>query len=352
MKNRQIFVVAVLLLGGASVGAQQKYHDAVVQDAYGPVKMIKTADEEYLYDVEGRLVSINGKRVAETTEYSDDGYPLERCLEQCITYEYEGNKLVMEIYDTLLGATYYTYEYNSKGVRISQLAFNGMFSLGHEYYRILRYDDKGNWVEREVVFLSDNSESDTSDDVPSKKESRVIVYYDDADLSVVRKAEYAKYMEKSFPLTTQIMLERPLGVVNTCEITYPVLCGIVRTNPDMFSNVQIKKNFMNCPSLFANVRFPYKDYTIDYVSVTCIDETTASVRDLTFHVKVPSKSVKDVAKQMCKDLEALGIEMKKHKWDIFAGYRGYQGNNTVSVMYETDDPTGVSLLVTLGERLK
>lgn len=350
MKNRQIFVVAVLLLGCVSVWAQQRYHDAIVEDAYGPVKMIKTAKEKYLYDVEGRLVSINGKPVAGATEYTDDGYPLKRCLEQCVTYRYEGDKLGTEIYETALGKTYYIYEYNSKGMRISQLAFYGIFSLWNKHYRILRYDDKGNWIERETVLL--DSESDASDDVSTEKESRVIVYYDDADLAIVRKAEYAKYIEKSFPLTTKIMLERPLGVVTTCEITYPILCSIVRTNPDMFYNVQIKKDFVNRPSLFANVRFPYKDYTIDYVSVACVDETTASVRDLSFHVKVPSKSVKDVAKQMCKDLEALGIEMKKRKWDMSAGYHGYYGDNTISLMYETDAPTGVSLLVTWGERLK
>ena len=66
----------------------------------------------------------------------------------------------------------------------------------------------------------------------------------------------------------------------------------------------------------------------------------------------PSMQEVETTKAIAKDLEALGIEMKKHKWDIFAGYRGYQGNNTVSVMYETDDPSGISLLVTLGERLK
>ena len=140
--------------------------------------------------------------------------------------------------------------------------------------------------------------------------------------------------------------------MNTREVSYSTLQAVVATNTDLFSNVRTDKDFSQRPTLFANVRFPYRDYVIDYVPLSCVDGKAAAVKSMQFHVKADADKVKSVAKQMCSDLNALGIDMKKRKWDIFAGYSGYQGNNTVSIMYSKKNASGVMLLVTFDERLK
>ena len=125
MKNRIVSLCAVLLLSIPSVGAQ-KYYDAVVEDAYGHVKMIKSGDEVYTYDF----------------EYSPDGYLLERCDQLCTEYQYDelNGLLVFENDVALLGEMTTMYKYNSAAERIEKSVFyNNSTLLSVDNYRILRY---------------------------------------------------------------------------------------------------------------------------------------------------------------------------------------------------------------------
>ena len=185
-----------------------------------------------------------------------------------------------------------------------------------------------------------------------EKETRVILYYGESDDREALVVDYTKYIDKSFPLTVAMMLERPLGVVNTRQISFSVLQGVALTTPSLFTNVRTDKNFSGQPTLFANVQFPYADYVVDYVSVSCVDEKSDSVKSVQFHVKTEAKNVKNVAEQMCRELNMLGIEMKKHKWGMSAGYQGYWEGHTIGIMYSKKEASGVTLLVTFDAHLK
>lgn len=352
MRNRRVAVWAVLLLGILSVGAQ-KYYDAVVEDAYGHVKMIKSEDEVYVYDFDGRLISVNNQAVQDTGRYSPDGYLLERCDLLCTNYQYDelNGLLVFENDVALLGEMTTMYNYNSAGERIEKAMFYNNSLLSVDNYRVLRYDDEGNWIEREVRHRSVNSKTGLLEEDGVETETRVILYYGESD---DREAlvDYTKYIDKTFPLTVAMMLERPLGVVNTRHISYSVLQGVALTNPTLFTQVCTDKNFLGQPTLSAHVQFPYGDYMVDYVSVSCPDEKSDSVKSVQFHVKTEAKNVKSVAEQMCRELNMLGIKMKKHKWDISAGYQGYWGGHTIDIMYSKKEASGVALLVTFDAHLK
>ena len=198
MKNRIVSLCAVLLLSIPSVGAQ-KYYDAVVEDAYGHVKMIKSGDEVYTYDFDGRLISVNNQAVQDTGKYSPDGYLLERCDQLCTEYQYDelNGLLVFENDVALLGEMTTMYKYNSAAERIEKSVFyNNSTLLSVDNYRILRYDDEGNWVEREVRHRSVNSKTGLLEEDGVEKETRVILYYGESDDREALVVDYTKYIDK------------------------------------------------------------------------------------------------------------------------------------------------------------
>ena len=153
MKSKMISVWAVLLLGTSPVWAQ-KYHDAIVEDSHGPVKMIKSDGKIFSYDSDGRLTTVDHED-APDTKYDNNGYPLERCSNVCTQYEYnENGQLTSESYETLLGVMVIDYSYNSRGDRVKKATTYSFSLMSVDTYRILRYDDKGNWIEREVLHRS------------------------------------------------------------------------------------------------------------------------------------------------------------------------------------------------------
>ena len=145
MKSKMISVWAVLLLGTSPVWAQ-KYHDAIVEDSHGPVKMIKSDGKIFSYDSDGRLTTVDHED-APDTKYDNNGYPLERCSNVCTQYEYnENGQLTSESYETLLGVMVIDYSYNSRGDRVKKATTYSFSLMSVDTYRILRYDDRGNWI--------------------------------------------------------------------------------------------------------------------------------------------------------------------------------------------------------------
>lgn len=97
MKSKMISVWAVLLLGTSPIWAQ-KYHDAIVEDACGPVKMIKSDGEIFTYDSDGRLTAVDHEDVPDA-KYDSNGYPVERCSNVCTQYEYNADGQLIAIDD-------------------------------------------------------------------------------------------------------------------------------------------------------------------------------------------------------------------------------------------------------------
>lgn len=175
MKSKMISVWAVLLLGTSPVWAQ-KYHDAIVEDAHGPVKMIKSDGEIFSYDSDGRLTTVDNED-APDTQYDNNGYPLERCSNVCTQYEYnENGQLTSESYETLLGVMVIDYSYNSRGDRVKKATTYSFSLMSVDTYRILRYDDNGNWIEREVLHRSTDDNGNLGNSKVTK-ETREIRYF-------------------------------------------------------------------------------------------------------------------------------------------------------------------------------
>lgn len=175
MKSKMISVWAVLLLGTSPVWAQ-KYHDAIVEDSHGPVKMIKSDGKIFSYDSDGRLTTVDHED-APDTKYDNNGYPLERCSNVCTQYEYnENGQLTSESYETLLGVMVIDYSYNSRGDRVKKTTTYSFSLMSVDTYRILRYDDKGNWIEREVLHRSTDDNGNLGNSRVTK-ETREIRYF-------------------------------------------------------------------------------------------------------------------------------------------------------------------------------
>ena len=175
MKSKMISVWAVLLLGTSPVWAQ-KYHDAIVEDSHGPVKMIKSDGKIFSYDSDGRLTTVDHED-APDTKYDNNGYPLERCSNVCTQYEYnENGQLTSESYETLLGVMVIDYSYNSRGDRVKKATTYSFSLMSVDTYRILRYDDRGNWIEREVLHRSTDDNGKLGNGTVTK-ETREILYF-------------------------------------------------------------------------------------------------------------------------------------------------------------------------------
>ena len=175
MKSKMISVWAVLLLGTSPIWAQ-KYHDAIVEDACGPVKMIKSDGKIFSYDSDGRLTTVDNED-APDTQYDNNGYPLERCSNVCTQYEYnENGQLTSESYETLLGVMVIDYSYNSRGDRVKKATTYSFSLMSVDTYRILRYDDRGNWIEREVLHRSTDDNGKLGNGTVTK-ETREILYF-------------------------------------------------------------------------------------------------------------------------------------------------------------------------------
>ena len=175
MKSKMISVWAVLLLGTSPVWAQ-KYHDAIVEDSHGPVKMIKSDGKIFSYDSDGRLTTVDNED-APDTQYDNNGYPLERCSNVCTQYEYnENGQLTSESYETLLGVMVIDYSYNSRGDRVKKATTYSFSLMSVDTYRILRYDDRGNWIEREVLHRSTDDNGKLGNGTVTK-ETREILYF-------------------------------------------------------------------------------------------------------------------------------------------------------------------------------
>lgn len=175
MKSKMISVWAVLLLGTSPVWAQ-KYHDAIVEDSHGPVKMIKSDGKIFSYDSDGRLTTVDHED-APDTKYDNNGYPLERCSNVCTQYEYnENGQLTSESYETLLGVMVIDYSYNSRGDRVKKATTYSFSLMSVDTYRILRYDDRGNWIEREVLHRSTDDNGNLGNSRVTK-ETREIRYF-------------------------------------------------------------------------------------------------------------------------------------------------------------------------------
>ena len=216
MKTFQ-FTALLLLIGTiAPLFAQaQKYHDAAIEDAKGPVKTIKEDTRTLQYSPEGKLLSVNGVVPYEEKTRNDQGY---LCAAKGDLYngsfEYDdNNRLSAKRSFKLFGGGHYTYDYNSEGqcVRCDILE-DGVPTIIIEYSAI-RTDSHGNWIQRECTTKSLIESTGEWNIQPAKTQTRTITYSENTP------AVPATPTKQPGELSVTDMMNHPFGVLST-NITY------------------------------------------------------------------------------------------------------------------------------------
>ena len=183
MKVFQLTTLLLLIGLIAPCCAQaQKYHDAAIEDAKGPVKTIKEGTRTLQYSPEGKLLSINGVVPYEEETRNDQGY---LCAAKGDLYngsfQYNANnRLSVEHSYKLFGGGHYTYTYNSEGqCARCDILEDGVPTIIIEYSAI-RTDSHGNWIERKSTTKALNERTGEWDIQPAKTQTRTITYYENS----------------------------------------------------------------------------------------------------------------------------------------------------------------------------
>ena len=183
MKAVQLTTLLLLIGLIAPCCAQaQKYHDAAIEDAKGPVKTIKEGTRTLQYSPEGKLLSINGVVPYEEETRNDQGY---LCAAKGELYngsfQYNANnRLSVEHSYKLFGGGHYTYTYNSEGqCARCDILEDGVPTIIIEYSNI-RTDSHGNWIERKSTTKALNERTGEWDIEPAKTQTRTITYYENS----------------------------------------------------------------------------------------------------------------------------------------------------------------------------
>ena len=171
-------------------------------------------------------------------------------------------------------------------------------------------------------------------------ETRAITYYDapgevaparEVPTEVTRPAEdYSRHIDVPEELTVEIMLERPLGVVNTREVDRSTLLAIAKSRPDLFIDPAVHNDFRT--SVGSHSKLKYDGHLIKYAAADFDDN--GRLESNYFTIQVPVEQIPAFAERLANALRAMGIPMKPKKWEGSKGFQGYHGPHTVSIMYD------------------
>ena len=356
----------------------QSYHDAVLEDAKGPVKTIKYENRTLEYSPDGELLTLNGEKPFTSVERNAQGYitnttdqwrlrgPAEGLIaKEFHRYTYDKQGRVASdvwIYDNQMfdseSRTLVKHYYDPKGLRVK----TETYSMKKEdtapqtiwYYEYVRVDERGNWTERnyrEVDPARQKMDPDLleflgyrQEDVEKRgTETRTITYYDapgevaparEVPTEVMRPAEdYSRHIDVPEELTVEIMLERPLGVVNTREVDRSTLLAIAKSRPDLFIDpAEVQAHYLFGTDVGCHSKLRYDGYLVKYVSVRFDKE--GRLESNYFAIQVPVEQIPAFAERLANALRAMGIPMKPKKWEGNKGFQDYHGPHTVSIMYD------------------
>lgn len=169
---KKILMMMAMLAIPFAIQAQTKYHDAEMNEAFGPVKSISTS-------VMGRAqvttFTQDGKMQQEGMSdavYDDEGYIQSAKLsmmqgqETTIKYKWEDGKVVSQTMNMMGRDMTIKYTYNEKGaVATMSMDFDGQAMTTP--YTDYKYDDHGNWISRKTSMMGQEVE-----------QTRTIEYYE------------------------------------------------------------------------------------------------------------------------------------------------------------------------------
>lgn len=356
----------------------QSYHDAVLEDAKGPVKTIKYENRTLEYGPDGALLTFEGEKPFTSVERNAQGYitsttdqtRLQGAAEGLIakefhryTYDKQG-RVATDVWiyeDPMFDSEIWTLDkhyYDQKGLRVKTEVYDmDETSTAPEtiwYYEYVRVDERGNWTERNYRMVdpglqewdSDMLEAFgyTQEDVEKRgTETRTITYYDaPGEVAPVREVqpevthpaeEYSRYIDVPEELTVEIMLERPLGVVNTREVDRSTLLAIAKSRPDLFIDpAKVQAHYLFGTDVGCHSKLRYDGYLVKYVSVRF--DKKGRLESNYFAIQVPVEQIPTFAERLANALRAMGIPVKPKKWEGNKGFQGYHGPHTVSIMYD------------------
>ena len=355
----------------------QKYHDAIIEGATGPVKSIQQdryvvrfnedgemtyrcgwmGDEEY-FEVTRNRDSYPSYLTIYTDKEHNDPHTLKKFI-------YSGEKLWMVTYRSRgivkTGAIKYQHDYKRNGILTGYIE-NKTYSDDNSQEKIYAtysnviYDQYGNWISRDVT--KESSKHGTS----KERETRTITYYDapgevaparEVPTEVMRPAEdYSRHIDVPEELTVEIMLERPLGVVNTREVDRSTLLAIAKSRPDLFIDPAVHNDFRT--SVGSHSKLKYDGHLIKYAAADFDDN--GRLESNYFTIQVPVEQIPAFAERLANALRAMGIPMKPKKWEGSNGFQGYHGPHTVTIMYDKKKSDqrispSVSISITYDEHL-
>ena len=353
----------------------QSYHDAVLEEPKGPVKTIKYENRTLEYGPDGphRRDPVGQKRGPAGGLIAKEFHRY--------TYDKQGRVATdvcihdNQMFDSEI-RTLFKHYYDQKGLCVKTEVYDmDKTSTDPEtiwYYEYVRIDERGNWTERnyrKVDPALQEWESDmleafgyTQEVEKRGTETRAITYYDapgevaparEVPTEVTRPAkDYSRHIDVPEELTVEIMLERPLGVVNTREVDRSTLLAIAKSRPDLFIDPAVHNDFRT--SVGSHSKLKYDGHLIKYAAADFDDN--GRLESNYFTIQVPVEQIPAFAERLANALRAMGIPMKPKKWEGSNEFQGYHGPHTVTIMYDKKKSDqrispSVSISITYDEHL-
>ena len=380
MKTVQLTAL-ILTLGISYPLYSQKYHDAILEEANGPVQTIKYENRTLEYSTEGELLTIEGKKPFISVERDAQGYITNTTGETHLqgiakgliakdfnryTYEEQGrvatNVWINEdpLFDSRT-TTLYMYYYDRNGLCVKTEVYD-MDKGGTEpkriwYYEHVRIDEQGNWTERnyrvvEPALLRIDPEKLKAmgyapDGVTERgTESRTISYYDNLS-SPSRQQQSARNTtptKQPGELSITDMVNHPFGILGT-SITYSSALQSLRQNREWDISTTDQSIIIHD---ISGYKYTHDGIPISYVSAFFLNDRLYSF-DFEFDFlkgddgQAAFANAKATAERMVSRLQDVGITLIPQENSSYELYyaKGEQGNKTIEISVREGSYTAV-----------
>lgn len=337
-----LFTTLLLFIGiiAPCCAQAQKYHDAAIEDAKGPVRTIKEGTRTLQYSPDGKLLSINGVVPYEKETRNDQGYLCAATGELYNgSFEYNANnRLSAKRTYKLFGGGHYTYTYNSEGqcVRCDILE-DGVPTIIIEYSAI-RTDSHGNWIERKNTTKALNERTGEWDIEPAKTQTRTITYYENTPATPATPAK------QPGELSVTDMVNHPFGVLST-NISYQSALQALRQHKEW--EVDATNQLISVSNLSGYKR-THDGLPVSSVSAFFMDDHLRSF-DFEFDFlkgddeQAALAKAKAAAERMVSRLREAGIILTPQENSSHELYyaKGQQGDKTIEISVREASYTAV-----------
>lgn len=381
MKTVQLTAL-ILTLGISYPLYSQKYHDAILEEANGPVQTIKYENRTLEYSTEGELLTIEGKKPFISVERDAQGYITNTTEETHLqgiakgliakdfnryTYEEQGrvatNVWINEdpLFDSRT-TTLYMYYYDRNGLCVKTEVYD-MDKGGIEperiwYYEYVRIDKQGNWTGRNyrvvkpALLRIDPNKLKAMGYAPGGvtergTESRTISYYDNL-YTPSRQQQSARDTtptKQPGELSIADMVNRPFGILGT-NITYSSALQSLRQNKEW--DISTTNGQLISIDELSGYKQSYNGIPVHEVSAFFLNNHLRSFDFIFIFLKgddgqAAFTNAKATAERMVSRLQDVGITLIPQENSSYELYyaKGEQGNKTIEISVREGSYTAV-----------